>query len=291
MKVSTKLIILLLIFGSVLVGAMAFVFTSDIAVLSPKGMIGIKQRDLLLFSTLLMLIVVIPVLFLVFGITWQYREGNEKAKYDPKKTHSVLAESIWWSVPFLIMIVLGAVTWKASHELDPFKPIEDGKKPITIQVVALRWKWLFIYPEERIATVNYIQFPVDTPINFEITSDAPMNSFWIPRLGGQIYAMSGMRSKLHLIADTIDEFPGRSANISGIGFSGMVFNAKSSSLDDFNQWVGNVRDSNQSLGINMYNDLLEPTQYDPVAFYRLEKDDLFDWIIMKYMPPSSVGKE
>ncbi len=283
MKVSTKFILFLLIFFSVAAAAFAFLFTTDIAVLNPKGMIGAKQRDLLFISTVLMLIIVIPVFLLTFGISWKYRAENKNAKYTPKADHSLLAECVWWGVPFIIISVLGAITWKSCHELDPFKPIETGKKPVTIQVVALQWKWLFIYPEQQIATVNFIQFPVDTPVYFEITSDAPMNSFWIPRLGGQVYAMSGMRSKLYLIADSIDEFRGASSNISGTGFSGMTFKAKSSTQEDFDAWVSSVRGSGELLHLEEYGRLVTPSEYDPVAFYRLGKEGLFDWIMMKYM--------
>lgn len=286
MKVSTKFIILLLIFFSVLVAALAFIFTTDISVLNPQGYIGAKQRDLLFIATVLMLLIVIPVFLLTFGIAWKYRAENQKAKYDPEHDHNFWAECVWWGVPCLIIAVLAAYTWKGCHELDPFRPLSTDKKPITIQAVALQWKWLFIYPEQRIATVNLVQFPVDTPVNFEITSDAPMNSFWIPKLGGQIYAMAGMRSELHLIADDIDEFRGSSANISGDGFSGMTFTAKSSSQEDFNRWVNSVRGSGMVLNVDAYEELAEPSQYNPVAFYRLAKKDLFDWIIMKYMTPT-----
>ena len=160
-----------------------------------------------------------------------------KAKHAPDWEHNYIAEYCWWGVPIVIIVILAVTTWKSSHDLNPFKPIESEKKPLAIQVVALHWKWLFIYPEQGIATVNFVQFPEKTPINFEITSDAPMNSFWIPQLGGQIYAMPAMRSKLHLIANEIGSFRGVSANISGKGFAGMTFTAKSSSEEDFDAWV------------------------------------------------------
>jgi cytochrome o ubiquinol oxidase subunit 2 len=169
--------------------------------------------------------------------------------------------------------------------LDPFRPLASKKKPITIQAVALQWKWLFIYPEQKIATVNFVQFPVNHPVKFEITADAPMNSFWIPRLGGQVYAMSGMRSLLYLSADSMDEFRGSSANISGKGFSGMTFTAKSSSAEDFEKWVDSVRAAEVDLNRESYSALAAPSEYNPAAFYRLEKEGLFDWIVMKYMKP------
>lgn len=285
MKTSTKFIILLLIFGSVLVAALAFLFTTDIAVLNPKGFIGLKQRDLLFIATVLMLIVVIPVFLLTFGIAWKYRAENKKANHDPEHDHNFWAECVWWGIPFLIIAVLAVYTWKGCHELDPFRPLASDKKSMKIQVVALQWKWLFIYPEQGVASVNLVQFPVDTPIEFEITSDAPMNSFWIPQLGGQIYAMSGMRSKLYLIADAIDDFRGSSANISGQGFAGMAFTARSSSQEDFDKWVSSAKSSGSQLTLDAYKELMQPSEYNPVAFYRLAKEDLFDWIVMKYMMP------
>lgn len=178
--------------------------------------------------------------------------------------------------------MLGVITWKGCVELDPFRPLEMNKKPLKIQVIALQWKWLFIYPEQKIATVNFFQFPEQTPINFDVTADAPMNSFWIPELGGQIYAMPGMNSKLHLMADREGSFRGSSANLSGTGFSGMRFIAKASSDADFNTWVESVKQSNQSLD---YDQLVKPSSYVPEAFYLLADENLYDQVVMKYMIP------
>ncbi len=275
---------LLLLFGVVSIGLL-FLYSNKVAVLNPQGMIGEKERDLLTISTLLMLIVVIPVFVLTFAIVWKYRASNKKAKYSPEWDYDWILESIWWGIPLLIIIVLGIITWKSCHELDPFKPLDTATKPVKIQVVALRWKWLFIYPEQNIATVNYVQFPEQTPINFEITSDAPMNSFWIPQLGGQVYAMPGMKSKLHLIANAAGEYRGSSANISGKGFSGMIFTAKSCSQDEFDQWVQSVKQSPNRLTKDEYNNLVAPTEYNPMASYLLVEEGLFDQIVMKYMMP------
>ncbi len=258
---------------------------AKVDVLNPKGWVALKQRDLIIFSTLMMLIVVIPVFILTFVFLWRYREGNEKAKYNPDWNHSHLAESIWWGIPCLIILVLSIICWKSTYQLDPFKPLETGKKPVKIQVVALQWKWLFIYPEQQIATVNFFQIPEQRPIHFEITSDAPMNSFWIPQLAGQVFAMSGMRTKLHLIADEVGEFRGCSANISGKGFSGMHFIAKASTEADFDGWVQEVAGAPGQLGWAEYTQLAKPSEDDPVALYRLTDGDLFDQIIMKYMAP------
>lgn len=260
-----------------------YVGHQNIAVLEPKGSIGAAESDLILTSTLLMLIVVIPVFILAGVFAWKYREGNKEAHHAPDWEHNHIAECCWWGVPCVIVGVLAVLAWRSSHELDPFKPIVNGTEPIEIQVVALDWKWLFIYPQWGIATVNFLQIPEKTPIHFEITADAPMNSFWIPQLGGQIYAMPAMRSQLNLIADTVGRYRGSSANFSGEGFAGMVFTTESTSSTDFLAWVDSVKGSPYRLNVETYGELMKPSQYHPVTYYILEKQDLFDWIIMQYM--------
>ncbi len=183
----------------------------------------------------------------------------------------------------IIIVVLAIITWRSSHKLNPFTPIESDKKALAIQVIALQWKWLFLYPEQGIATLNYVQFPEKTPIAFEITSDAPMNSFWIPQLGGQIYAMPAMRTKLHLIANEPGTFRGASANISGTGFASMHFVAEACSEEAFAEWVNTVRASGQPLGSEEYEALAQPSEKNPVAHYVLKQGDLFDTVVMKYM--------
>lgn len=285
MKKTFKIVIVtLLCLGAIALSAL-YISNNNIPVLEPKGMIGEKERELIITASLLMLIVVIPVFVLTLVFAWKYREGNLKSTHAPDWEHNYIAEYCWWGVPVIIIIILAVTTWESSHTLNPFKPIETGKKPVPIQVVALDWKWLFIYPEQGIATVNFVQFPEKTPLNFSITSDAPMNSFWIPQLGGQIYAMPAMRSKLHLIANETGSFRGASANISGKGFSGMVFTAKSCSEDEFHQWVQSVRQSQKRLTLDEYDQLAQPTEYHPVEYYLLMQEDLFDRIIMKYMEP------
>ncbi len=282
----TFVVILSILLAVAIVAVTAlFVSTHNIPILEPKGLISMKERELIITCALLMLIVVIPVLILTFIFAWKYRVGNEKSKHAPDWEHNSIAECCWWGVPFVIIAILAVITWKTSHELNPFKPIVTGKKPIEIQAVALDWKWLFIYPEQGIATVNFVQFPEKMPINFEITADAPMNSFWIPQLGGQIYAMPAMRSKLYLLANEQGSYSGRSSNISGKGFAGMVFMAKSTSEAEFNQWVDSVKGSEKRLSMESYNELLKPSEYDPVAYYVLEDQNLFDQILMKYMAP------
>lgn len=280
-----KYIIFLIVLSSVAVLlSIVYLMGINIAMLDPKGMIALKQRNLFITITLIMLIVVIPVFVLTWVISWKYREGN-KAKYTPDWDQHLLSESIWWGLPCAIVLAMGILVWKSSHELDPFKPLESSKRPIRVQVIALQWKWLFIYPELKIATVNFLQFPEKTPINFEVTADAPMNSFWIPELGGQIYAMPGMKTKLHLIADETGSFRGSSANLSGQGFAGMRFIAKASSESDFYQWVESIRESANFLSLSEYNRLSEPSENNPVTSYVLQKEDLYDFVVMKYMMP------
>lgn len=264
-----------------------FSLRGNIDVIDPKGMIGVKQRDLLVLATFLMLLIVVPVVIIAVVFAWKYRVGNSKAKYDPHWNDNFLAECIWWGLPCIIIAVLSVITWKGCYELDPFKPLASDKKPLTVQVVALDWKWLFIYPEQGIASVNFFQIPKGTPVNFEITSDAPMNSFWIPALGGQIFAMPGMRTELHLIADELGTFRGVSANLSGRGFSGMTFKVKSSSQVDFDKWVKSLQRSKKKLDLDEYAKLVEQSENNPVTLYLLKEKDLFHSILMKYMMPMS----
>lgn len=258
---------------------------SHLAVLNPAGLIASKERTLIFTALLLMLIVVIPVFILTIVIAWRYRAGNGMAKYTPDWDHDNKLEAIWWGLPCAIILVLAIVAWNASHALDPFKPIDSAVRPMTIQVIALQYKWLFLYPEQNIATVNYVQFPKNTPINFQITADAPMNSFWIPQLGGQIYAMPGMSTQLHLIADQNGSFAGSSANISGVGFADMHFTAKATSEADFQTWVASVKQSPNTLSQNDYTVLAQPGSATAPLYYASEEHDLYDKVILKFMGP------
>lgn len=255
----------------------------SLAVLNPQGEVANKQKNLILFTLALSLVVVIPVFIMTFWFAWKYREGNTKSKYTPDWDHSVVAETIWWAIPLIIISILAVITYRSSHDLDPFKSLSSTKPPLTIQVVALDWKWLFIYPKQQIASLNYVKFPQQTPIRFEITSDAPMNSFWIPQLGGQIYAMSGMSTHLNLMADHSGIYRGSSANISGRGFAGMHFNAESSSDTEFTSWISNAQASGNRLGLAEYEKLSRPSQNNPPAIYSGIDKHLYDTIVMKYM--------
>ncbi len=264
-----------------------YMTTNEIAVLEPQGWIGEKERSIIVTCTLLMLIVVVPVFILTAYFGVKYREKNKKAKYSPEHEHNHIAECFWWGVPLIIIAIISVITWKSSHELNPFRPLKSETKPLKIQVVALNWKWLFIYPEQGIATVNAIQFPEQVPLNFEITADAPMNNFWIPKLGGMIMAMPGMRSKLHLIANSSGEFEGSSSQISGRGFSGMMFKARATSREEFDQWVAEVKSGGRVLNLDEYKRLAMPSEYVPPAYYGLEASNLFDWVMMQYHTPDS----
>ncbi len=259
-------------------------------VLQTRGEIGNRQRDLLVFASLLAVVVLMPVYIMLFVFAWRYKEGHHR-KYTPKWDGNKRYETIWWSVPILIVSVLAVITWVTSHSLDPYKPLASDKKPLQVQVIALDWKWLFIYPEYQIASVNELQIPVNRPVEFTITSDAPMNSFWIPQLGGQIYAMSGMQTKLHLIADEPGEYRGMSANISGEGFADMHFKTYAESQTDFNQWIDKVHgyENTRDLDMSSYSHLAEPGT-SVVQYYHLQDQQLFYNVMMKYMG-HSIGRE
>ncbi|NUU36231.1 Cytochrome bo(3) ubiquinol oxidase subunit 2 [Pseudomonas fluorescens] len=254
----------------------------NMTLLNPKGQVGLDERNLIITATLLMLLVVIPVIVMTFLFAWKYRASNTSATYTPKWNHSTKIEIAVWAVPIMIIIALGYVTYKSTHALDPYKPLESDVKPVTIEVVALDWKWLFIYPEQGIATVNKIVFPAHTPINFRITSDAVMNSFFIPALGGQIYAMAGMQTKLHLIANENAEMDGISANYSGAGFTGMKFKATATTQEEFDAWVSEVKKAPKKLEQAEYAALAKQSQNNPVELYSSVTPNLFQTIVDKY---------
>ncbi|MHC8301637.1 ubiquinol oxidase subunit II [Pseudomonas sp. ZS1P83] len=254
----------------------------NMTLLDPKGQVGLDERNLIITATLLMLLVVVPVIVMTFLFAWKYRASNTNAVYTPKWSHSTKIEIAVWAVPVLIIIALGYVTYKSTHALDPYRPLESDVKPITVEVVAMDWKWLFIYPEQGIATVNKLVFPANTPINFKVTSDTVMNSFFIPGLGGQIYAMAGMQTKLHLIANQNAEFDGISANYSGAGFTGMKFKAIATSQADFDAWVSDVKKAPKQLEKAEYEALSKPSQNNPVELYSSFTPNLFQIIVDKY---------
>ncbi len=286
MKKIFKIGLILLLCIGIGAASIFYIKTHTIEVLEPKGLIAAAEKDLIITASLLMLLIVIPVLLLTLVFAWRYREKNTKAHHAPDWEHNTVAEYCWWGVPLVIIFVLAVITYRSSHELNPFKPIESEKKALKVQVVALQWKWLFIYPDDGVATLNYVTFPVDTPVDFEITADAPMNSFWIPQLGGQIYAMPAMRSKLSLIANEAGTFRGLSANLSGSGFAGMNFAAKAVSDQEFADWMKTAQSSAKSLDMKQYQFLVAPSENNPEDTFILSEPNLFNNILMKYMEPA-----
>lgn len=278
--------------AAMIVALVVYLSHYTFAVLQPAGQVGYKERQLLIFGVLLSVVVVIPTFALTIFIAWKYRESNHRPKkYNPDWDQSWLFESIWWGIPIVIIGILTVVVWHSSHTLDPYRPLASSEKPMTIQVVALDWKWLFIYPEQHIASVNLAQIPTGTPVDFEISSDTVMNSFWVPQLGGQIYAMPGMVTQLHLVADKPGSYNGSSANISGSGFAGMRFQVRAGSANDFSNWIAQARRSSQPLNVQSYNQLARPSKYVPVSYYSSVQNGLYTYTAMKYMEPMSAPRE
>src|SRR5579871_676296 len=263
-----------------------WVHAHPLVLLSPDGMIALKERNLIFTAVSLMLFLAVPVIFLLFFIPSKYKSGNTKARYSPEWTGNMLLKILWWAIPGILCCILFVVVWKAAHELDPYKNIVSTTKPITIDVVALQWKWIFIYPEQQIATVNFVQFPVHTPVHFNLTADAPMTTFWIPTLGSQIYAMSTMQTQLNLIGNTIGDFPGETTEINGSGYAGMRFTARVSSETNFTAWVQHIKNSSRMLDLTEYDKVAKPSQNMPITFYSSVDKDLYNTIIMKDMNPS-----
>lgn len=259
----------------------------NVALLNPKGFIAEQQYGLMMFTVTMLLIIAIPSLFLLYFTAWKYRESNSKITHAPRAPRGKYFVPIMWLIPTAFMIVIATAMWSNTHRLVPQKQITSNAKPITIQVISMRWKWLFIYPEQNIATVNFVQIPANTPIIFELTADeAPMSSFWIPNLGGQLYSMTGHVNRLNLMADTLGDFPGSSAELNGSGFAGMKFIARSSSLDDFNLWVQEAKQSPDILNSAMYNKLLVPSESNPIAFYSDYESNIYDKVLSKYLGPA-----
>lgn len=256
---------------------------TDLKLFNSKGLVAQQEQNLMLVTVALLLAIAVPTLILLYAFAWKYRESNEKATYNPHARHSKFFVFSMWAIPSVFMFVLALIMIPATHKLEPKKTIAADAKPLTIQVVALRWKWLFIYPEQNIATVNYVQVPVGTPVQFDLTADeTPMSSFWIPHLGGQLYAMTGHLNRLNLIADEPGDYPGSSAEINGAGFAGMKFTTRASSLEDFNQWVQNTKQSSSTLSAAEYQKLLSPSESNPSKFYSSAEADLYAKMLMKY---------
>jgi cytochrome o ubiquinol oxidase subunit 2 len=291
MRKRRKFIALALVVLAILVVAGWYLHRTNIPLLEPRGPIAEKERNLILFAAGLSLFVVIPVFSMAIFIAWKYRESNTEATYSPDFDRSRVAEAIWWIIPSVLITILSVVAWNSSHTLDPYRPLSSKVPPLNVEVVALDWKWLFIYPNQDIASVNQLEIPVNTPISFEITSDAPMNSFWIPQLSGQIYAMPGMSTQLHLLASKAGSYNGYSANISGVGFAGMNFKTDAVSQSQFNEWMRTTSHQPNQLNLAAYNQLVRPTQDNPVSYYSSVDNNLYTTVINKYMLPPSYSQK
>ena len=265
----------------------------DLVVLHPFGAVAVQQGHLILVSTLLMLLIVVPVLVLTLFFAWRYRQSNTEATYAPDWDHSTALELVIWAAPLIIIIALGAVTWINTHTLDPYRPLRQldaarplptGAKPLVVEVVALDWKWLFIYPEQGVATVNELAAPVDVPIDFKITASSVMNSFFIPALAGQIYAMPGMQTELNAVINHPGIYEGFSANYSGAGFSGMHFKFHGMSRQAFDRWVQTARTDGKALGNDDYVELEKPSEREPVRLYSGVAAGLYDAILNQCVP-------
>ncbi|KAF1047812.1 ubiquinol oxidase subunit II [Xylophilus sp.] len=256
-------------------------------VLHPAGDIAAQQGRLVIIATLLMLIIIIPVIVLTLVFAWRYRQSNDKAEYNPEWHHSTKLELVIWSVPLMIIIALGSITWIATHKLDPYRPLDriaEGKplpenvRPLEVQVVSLDWKWLFVLPEQGIATVNELAAPVDRPIHFTFTSSTTMNAFYVPDLAGMIYTMPGMTTELNAVINKPGEFKGISAHYSGAGFAGMHFRFLGVSDADFDKWVAEAR-AGKALDRNAYIELAKPSERNPVERFASVEDGLFKRVV------------
>ncbi|MEI9424134.1 ubiquinol oxidase subunit II [Mesorhizobium sp. Cs1299R1N1] len=268
----------------VLIGASTLSGCAE-GVLDPKGPIASGERQILFNSLGIMLAIVIPTILATLGVAFWFRHSNTRARYLPDFTYSGRLEMLVWSIPAMTVLLVGGVAWIGSHDLDPRKPIADTIKPVTIQVVSLDWKWLFIYPDQGIASVNQLTIPVGTPLSFELTSSGVMNSFFVPQLGGQIYTMAGMTTRLHLQADRPGMYRGLSAQFSGDGFADMRFNVEAVPAENFEQWVTATRNTGPVLDTEAYAGLAKPSIAVAPFSYREVAPNLFKSILSTRLQP------
>lgn len=268
----------------------------DMVVMNPAGDVALQQRNLVIFSTVLMLLIVLPVIATVGVFAWKYRASNDTTEYEPDWDHSTQLELLIWSAPLLIVICLGAATWTGTHLLDPYRPIgriASGRpvpatvQPLDVQVVALDWKWLFIYPQYGFATVNELAAPVDRPIRFRLTSSSVMNAFYVPTLAGMIYAMPSMETQLHAVINREGVYRGFSSNYSGAGFSGMRFRFYGMTDAQFAGWVAKNRAGRLALTRANYTILEKPTQTVPVMRFGTVAPDLFHAVVNQCVRPGT----
>jgi len=266
------------VLAGALIGAVTLGGCSE-GVLDPKGPISIAERLILFNSLGIMLAIVIPTILATLGVAYWFRSSNKRARYRPNFDYSGRLEVLVWSIPAMTVLLVGGVAWVGSHDLDPRRPIASAVKPIRVQVVSLDWKWLFIYPEQGIGSVNHLTVPVGTPVSFELTSSGVMNSFFVPQLGSQIYTMAGMVTRLHLQADHPGTYRGLSAQYSGGGFADMRFTVDAVPAENFSQWVTATRSAGPLLDAQTYTDLAKPSKAVAPFTYRAVAPNLFNGIL------------
>jgi cytochrome o ubiquinol oxidase subunit 2 len=255
------------------------------AVLSPAGPIGAANRTILLDALVIMLAIVVPTILAILAFAWWFRDSNTRARRRLGFTYSGRVELIVWSIPALVVFFLGGIAWIGSQLLDPARPIASRVKPLEIEVVSLDWKWLFIYPEQGVASMNYLVAPVGVPLHFRITSASVFNVFFVPRLGSEIYTMYGMTTQLNLQADRPGIYPGLSAQFSGDGFSDMAFDLRAVTAEEFSAWTAATGASGPMLDEAGYRNLLKQSQNVKPYTYRSVQPGLFDAIVMQRLPP------
>lgn len=254
-------------------------------VLDPQGPIGAGNRTILLNSLAVMLVIVIPTLVALLAFAWRFRASNSKARYDPEFTYSGRIELIVWSIPTLTILFLGGLIYYGSYQLDPRRPIASNQPPLEIQVVALDWKWLFLYPDQGVGTVNQLVIPAGAPVHFKLTSASVMNTFFVPQLGSMIYVMNGMQTELHLQADREGDYFGQSAHFSGDGFSDMNFRVRAVPADAFSSWISTVRGGGGVLNASAYRELARQSINSPPASFGHVQPGLFDAVVRQTLPP------
>jgi cytochrome o ubiquinol oxidase subunit 2 len=254
-------------------------------VLDPQGPVGSANAQIMLNAFEIMMVIVVPTILAVLACAWWFRASNTRAHYEPGFVYSGRTEIVVWSIPLLVILFLSGVIWIGSHALDPYKPLTSEGKPARVQVVSLDWKWLFIYPDEGIASVNELVIPAGAPIHFYLTSASVMNNFFVPQLGSMIAAMNGMVTQLHLKADRPGEFHGLSAQFSGDGFSNMSFTARAVPQEAFAQWIAAARRSERTLDRASYTALAQQSQNVPPYTYRAIDPTLFDAVVAQQIPP------
>ena len=277
-----------------LLSPLALLGGCHLALLDPSGDVARQQSDVMIVTTAITLLIIVPVLVAIGIVAWRYRASNKQARYDATWDHSPQLELVVWAGPLLIIIAVGAISWIGTHQLDPYRPLDRvakgqpvaaGTRPLEVDVVSLRWKWLFFYPQYGIATVNQLAAPVDVPIRFKLTSDTMMDAFSIPELAGMVYTMPGMQTVLHAVINHPGQYEGFSANYSGAGFTDMRFRFEGMSPHDFDAWVAKVRAAGGKLDGKAYDQLRQPERDAPVRYYARFEPGLYTRILERCIDP------